>query len=318
MDQMKQKEKLLFYFASGIVMLAGVFLFARFVSLATFENKAALKNEGQVLGASIDARGELPIEERLKFELPALPEKLLQKVNAESYIVFDLDSGQVLAEKNSKEQLPIASLTKLMTGYVAYLNLDFSKICKTFPKKYWQVGPFLNLEYGDEVKSGDLFESMLVGSANDAAFALAQCFESKTDLDFVNEMNAQAKILNMENTSYSNPAGFDSVNNFSSAEDLKNLISKVFKIPVFNNLSRKTSYSFESENKNFYKVQATNKLIDKYSDILAVKTGYTKSSLGSMATVVEVMGKQIVVIVLDTETRESDTLKIRQAILEAF
>ncbi|MBL8030023.1 MAG: D-alanyl-D-alanine carboxypeptidase [Candidatus Doudnabacteria bacterium] len=318
MNEMKQKEKGLFLLCSSIVFLAAIFLLVKFIHNAEFGNVKEVELPGQVLGATVDARGEMPFVEEVVKELPVLNEKFLVDVEAKSYMVFNLDTGQVLAEKNSETKLPIASLTKLMTGYVSYINLDFTKNYTIYPKRFWQVSPFLNIKTGDSIKAGDLFESMLIGSANDAAFALSEAFETVTGLDFVREMNTQASLLGMKNTSFSNPAGFDSQNNFSTAKDLKVLVGKVFNIPVFNNLARKTVYSFKSETGNLYRVKATNKLIGKYSDIFAIKTGFTKSSLGSMATVLEANGKQIVIIVLDSQTREADTLNIRKAILEAL
>jgi hypothetical protein len=226
-------------------------------------------------------------------------------------------SGQIFSEKNSYEKLPIASLTKLMTGYVAYKNLNFKETAEVYPRTFWQVSPKLNLTFKDRILVQDLFDSMIIGSANDSAFALAQFYENSTQKNFIEEMNKTAAELGMLDTSFSNPAGFDSMQNFSTVSDLKILITKVFSLPAFKNLARKTSIEFTSLSGNSYKIKATNKLLNKYQDILAIKTGYTKESLGSMATVIDSGLGEIALIVLHSPEREKDTLNLREAVLNS-
>ncbi len=313
---MKHTEKLLLIGAFLLVFSASVWVIAKLYGSA--ENSAlSLERTGEVLGARIDVRGEIPQKSIEEPVFPVISKKLLEGVKAKSFIVFDLGSGQTLAEKDITQKLPIASLTKLMTAYVAYFNMDLSKYATVTPKSLWTVSPRLGIISNDALKIEDLFNSMLIGSANDAGFALAQIYEKANKSNFVEKMNTEAESLGMVNSSFSNPVGFDSDNNFSTAEDLKVLIGNVFKLPAFKNLSRRTSYEFESGEGKFYKIPATNKLIQKYPDVLAIKTGYTKNALGSMASVVEYNGRETVIIVLDTVQRETDTLLIRRALLDS-
>ncbi len=310
---LKQKTLLI----CAILVFLGALVFGYFEIFTKSPTiKASKKPDGMVLGAEIDARG--PKQEKKVVSLSIeLPPDLPEKIKAKSYLVFYLNSGEVISEKKSHSKLPIASLTKLMTGFVAYNALNFKEYAQVDPKYFWQVSPKLNLKANDSVLIQDLFDSMIIGSANDAAFALAQVYENSTEKNFVKQMNEQALALGMSNTSFSNPAGFDSLQNFSTASDLKILISNVFKIPAFKNLARKNSYSFSSKEGKSYIISATNKLLLKYQDILAIKTGYTKESLGSMATVLETDMGQIVLIVLDSNQREKDTLLLRQLVLDS-
>ncbi len=119
---------------------------------------------------------------------------------------------------------------------------------------------------------------MLVGSCNDAALALSHFVENQTGQSFVSLMNAQAKILGMQNTSYANAIGFDDQNNFSTAEDLKTLISKTQGFSAFTDLGRRQSYNFQSlDGQNFY-VRATNQLLQKNPDLQAIKNRLHQSS----------------------------------------
>lgn len=274
----------------------------------------------EVLGAFIDARGE-PGQAGLagKKNFPPLSADDLRAVKAKSYRVFALNGGQVLAEKQPDLKLPIASLTKLMTAYIAYQTLDFQSLDNVTNPRATNVSPSLGLKAGDNVQVGDLFNAMLIGSANDAAFELGSAFEKRfAGSRFTDEMNAQAALLNMNDSNFSNPAGFDVGQNFSTAADMQKLVSATFSLAAFKNLSRKTSYSFAGASGRNYRVRSTNKLINKYDDIFAVKTGYTQSSLGSMVTVLETAFGDVGIIVLDSPQRESDTLLIRKAILNAI
>lgn len=310
---LKQKTLLI----CGVLVFLGALVFGYLeIFVKSPAISASQKPSGMVLGAEIDARGPKQENKETVVNIE-LPSDLPEKIRAKSYLVFDLNSGKVISEKNSQTKLPIASLTKLMTGFVAYNTLDFKEYAEVEPKYFWQVSPKLNLKTKDNVLIQDLFDSMLIGSANDAAFALAQFYENSTKKNFVEQMNKEALGLGMTNTSFSNPAGFDSLQNFSTASDLKILISNVFKIAAFKNLARKNNYSFSSKDGKNFVVSATNKLLLKYQDILAVKTGYTKESLGSMATVLETDIGQIVLIVLDSNQREKDTLLLRQLVLDS-
>lgn len=309
---MKVKIKSFPIFASSVLVYffgLGYFLFGSPDNLIFLSAQA----KPRVLGAQIDIRGQLPLTPLTV--LAKLESSELAGVKAKSYRVFDLDTGEVLAEKRPYEPLPIASLTKLMTAYVVYESLDLGAMADVWPKKSWLVPPYLNFTPGDSIKIQDLFNAMLVGSANDAGFALANYYNSQTGGNFVERMNEQVKILNMTGTSYSNPVGFDSDGNFSTANDLQILISRVFNIPAFKNLSRKTEYAFVSQSGKSYSVSATNQLIKKYPDLFAVKTGYTPGSLGSMATVLNSGGRETAIIILDSPQREADTLIVRQALI---
>ena len=310
-----KKLKILFL---GLVMAAGGYFIAQ--KSAVFFKAEPTGQKPEVLGAFIDARGEPgPADLANKKNFPFLLADDLKTVKAKSYRVFALDGGQILTEKQPDLKLPIASLTKLMTAYITYQTLDFQSLDSVKNPRAANISPSLGLKDGDSVQIGDLFNAMLIGSANDAAFELASAFEKRfAGTDFTDEMNAQAALLNMNDSNFSNPAGFDIGRNFSTAADMQKLVNATFSLAAFKNLSRKTSYSFAGALGKDYRVRSTNRLINKYDDILAVKTGYTQNSLGSMVTVLETSFGDVGIIVLDSPQRETDTLLIRKAILNAI
>lgn len=239
-------------------------------------------------------------------------------VTAEGFLVFDLDSGQELLSKNAEQKFAIASLTKLMTGLIAYQNLNLNSSYTISPEDRIDVQPRLGFVVGDKVKALDIFNAMIVGSSNDAALALSHFVEGETAIEFSNLMNLEAKELGMNNTSFSNPIGFDSENNFSTPEDLKILITKTQSYSVFTDLGRRENYNFTSDLKRNYYAKATNQLLKKNQDVYAIKTGFTNGAGEAMATKFNFSGKQIVVLVLDSVNRESDTLKLKKLVEDNF
>ncbi len=270
----------------------------------------------QVLGEATDLRGISTIIQAEALVQASEPD--FKAVTAKSFIVFDLASGAELAFRKPEEKLYIASLTKLLTGLVAYQNLDLNQQLEINFSDKLNVPPVLNLAVGDKVKALDVFSAMLVGSVNDAALTLANHTEQATGKKFTDLMNAQARILGMQKSNFSNPTGFDSQYNYSTAKDLKNLIEITQRLAVFKNLGRRNSYSFSGESRSNYSTQATNKLIEQYPDLSAIKTGYTKGAGGAMATKLDYKGHEIVILVLDSKDREEDTLRIRQAVITNF
>jgi serine-type D-Ala-D-Ala carboxypeptidase (penicillin-binding protein 5/6) len=239
-------------------------------------------------------------------------------ITAQSFEVFDLASGQELLAKNTSQKFAIASLTKLMTALTAYNNSDLAGSLTITNKDVLNVKPNLDFVLGDQVKALDIFDSMLIGSCNDAALALADYVAKATGSNFVNLMNNQAASLGMANTSFANPMGFDSVNNYSTAQDLKLLIMATQKLSVFTDLGRRSGYSFASLSGQNYSTVATNTLIKNHPDIEAIKTGFTNEANGAMATKVDIAGHQIVILVLDSQNRELDTLRLKNILESNF
>ncbi len=269
----------------------------------------------QVLGASISLRGEAP---STVSEIPKLKEPDLSNISAKSFLAFDLDSGREYIKENENGKLSIASLTKLLTALVAYKTADLNANFTISAKSNIDTKPVLGLVAGDSVKAVDVLNSMIVGSCNDAALALAQYVSDSENKSFITLMNDTAKEIGMNNSNFSNPMGFDSRNNYSTAEDLKILITETEKLAIFNNLGRRTSYSFSGSNQKTYTAYATNKLIKNHPDIQAIKTGFTESAGGAMATKITLGSRDIAILVLNSQNREGDTLKIKQQLENSF
>lgn len=196
-------------------------------------------------------------------------------VDAKAAIYADLDTGEILYAKNIDEQLPIASLTKLMTAIVGLKYYQLSDIVevKTDWYKSEDMEWSIQLDKGDSVDVETLLNAMLISSYNDAAQALADNFDGGWEM-FVEEMNEYSKLLGLDSTEFSNPTGLDTFGgNKSTVEDLYKLSSIVYRSSTIMDIISKTYADIEWDigSKRIY---TTNAINDKYGNI-AGKTGVT-------------------------------------------
>jgi D-alanyl-D-alanine carboxypeptidase (penicillin-binding protein 5/6) len=285
-----------------------------------YSQKQAIKAEPKVLGQTVTGplRGTettLPLTVLYPKQVKQWSQK---SISANNFLVYDKDTGQILMEKNSTLSVPIASLTKLMTALVTYKAGLLDQSVTITEKDYVSETPVLQLKFGDTVRVSDLFNAMLIGSANDAALALSHAVEKKSGELFETTMNRTALELGMTQSSFSNPLGFDSRTNYSSAQDLVKLINELDKYSAFSLVGKATQYSFKSQTGNTYKIRATNKLASTDSEIYAVKTGFTGGAQGTMITQAQRDNHKIIIIILGSNNREGDTIKLKEAAFENF
>lgn len=266
-----------------------------------------------VLGAvSGPLRGEeVPVVPK---HLVAVSEPDLSGISAKSFLVYNAEDSLNLLEKNIDQKLGIASLTKLLTAYVAYQNLNMASEIQIKLVSGTNVKPSLGLIPGDKVKVFDLFNSMLVGSENDAAETLSDQLYAQTGQTTASLMNQVAESIGMSDSHFGNPLGFDYGNNYSTAGDLKKIITLTQSLHAFTSLENKTNYSFTGLLGSTYFAKATNKLVGTHSNIYAIKTGYTETALGSIALKTIIQDKPVVVVVLGSQNREKDALKLVEQI----
>ncbi len=144
-----------------------------------------------------------------------------QYLEASSYIVFDLESGDVLSEKASDQEMPIASITKVMSAVVA-LDLATPDELVTITEEAASAIPTkIGVIPGEQMTIEELIKAMLLTSANDAAAVVQEGIDRKYGEDvFIAAMNEKASLLGMKNTSFANPQGFDDIHNYSTTADL--------------------------------------------------------------------------------------------------
>ncbi|GAC1574048.1 MAG: hypothetical protein NVS3B9_5390 [Candidatus Doudnabacteria bacterium] len=238
-------------------------------------------------------------------------------ISAKAFLVYDFDSNKILISNNATQKLPIASLTKLMTSVVASEDPDFAKPITITAEDIISTRPILGLRPGDIVLPKNLIRAALIGSANDAAWALGDHLGGREQ--FVKKMNQKAQQLGMRQTRFDNTIGHDSVNNYSTAEDLQKLVQCAMNIFPFEEIGSTKTYSFKSQSGEQYSIKNSNGLLDSHPEIRSIKTGQTPQAMGNM--IVEAHspeGHPVVSIVLGSADRNVSTIELINYIVNSF
>lgn len=235
-------------------------------------------------------------------------------------LVIDQETNEVLISKNDQAVLPIASLTKLMTGLVvseANLPMD-ERISITQEDVDTEKGSSSRLRVGTELSRGELMHLALMSSENRAAHALGRTYPGGLAV-FTKLMNNKAQLLGMKDTHYVEPTGLSS-SNLSSARDLAKLVDAAHQQPLLRELTTSTGYQVSVGNR-VLQYNNTNRLVKNPTwDIGLQKTGYISEAGRCLVMQTKVAGRQLIMIFLDSAgklSRLGDAERVRHWIESA-
>jgi serine-type D-Ala-D-Ala endopeptidase (penicillin-binding protein 7) len=230
-------------------------------------------------------------------------------------LVVDQDTHEVLFSKNDQAVLPIASLTKLMTGVIisgARLPMD-ELITVTQDDVDTEKGSRSRLSVGTELTRGELLHLALMSSENRAAHALGRTYPGGME-SFISLMNAKAKLLGMKDTVYVEPTGLSSRNQ-SSARDLATLVNAAHGDPVLRELSTSTGYQVAVGSRTL-QFNNTNRLVKNPDwDIGLQKTGYISEAGQCLVMQTKIAGRKLIMVFLDSAgklSRLGDAERVRR------
>jgi D-alanyl-D-alanine carboxypeptidase (penicillin-binding protein 5/6) len=200
------------------------------------------------------------------------------ELDLKSYILIEPNTNTVIAEFNSTSEIEPASMTKIMTAYVAADQISNELIAVDdevlISEKAWRMeGSRMFIEEGKRVSVSDLLKGIIIQSGNDASVAIAE-YVGGTERGFVDLMNAYAGSLDMNNTNFKNSTGLPAENHFSSAKDLAILTSNLItKFPEIYSFYKEKQFTF-----NEIKQLNRNKLLWRDDSSDGVKTGHTNAA----------------------------------------
>ena len=230
-------------------------------------------------------------------------------------LVIDQDTHEVLFRKNDQAVLPIASLTKLMTGLlVSEAHLSLSEIITITQEDVdTEKGSSSRLAVGTRLSRGELLHLALMSSENRAANALGRSYPGGLEA-FVSRMNSRARELGMIDTRFVEPTGL-SPRNQSSANDLALLVAAAYREPMLRELS--TSHGREvAVGKRTLQYNNTNHLVKNPSwDIGLQKTGYISEAGRCLVMQAQVAGRKLIMVFLDSAgklSRIGDAERVRR------
>jgi len=228
------------------------------------------------------------------------------KVMGKSAILVDIDSGEILFEKNGSQKLPIASLTKIMTAVIALEHKDIKNEI-TISKTASQIGEnSMQIGEGEIYTLEELLYGLILNSGNDAAYAISESVAGDTPT-FVYWMNVKAKELGLKNTRFTDPSGLDDGNE-SSAEDLARLTRYALQNPLFEKMASTIEIELISEKHKYIYLQNQTNLLTTYPGVAGVKTGYTEKAGLCLVTYAENEGKRLAGVVLNSVDRKGDMI----------
>ncbi len=191
-------------------------------------------------------------------------------------LLMDMDSKEVLLSKNSHKRMAPSSMTKLMTAYVVFDqvnkgNIKLNNYCVIGKDAWRKRGSTMFLNYGDIVSINTLVTGLLTVSGNDASVALAQSVGKDYD-NFISLMNFKARELGMHDSKFQNPHGLNENGHYMSLHDLATLISRIYKdFPEYSSylgIKKFTYGKITQYNRNPLIKQ-------KYEGVMGGKTGHT-------------------------------------------
>lgn len=251
----------------------------------------------------------------LKSEPPVRAEELPARLSANAVFVMDQNSREVLVSKNERSVMPIASLTKLMTGLLiadARLPMDEEIVISEDDLDIYK-GTGSRLQVGTRLTRGEALHLALMSSENRAAHALGRTYPGGMSA-FVRMMNAKAIELGMTSTHYVEPTGLSSENR-SSARDLAVLVAAAYQRPLLREFSTSQGYAVESGRRVLQYHNSNRLTSDPNWNIGLQKTGYTTEAGRCLVMSARVAGRQVVMVFLDAadkSARIGDAQRVRR------
>ena len=247
---------------------------------------------------------------------------LYRETKAKAAIVLEADTGKILYEQNSKEALPIASMSKLMTQYIVLeaiadgnLSWDSQYKPSTAALNQPRHAVVLGMDKRKTYNVRELFAAMTVTSANDAAVALAELV-SGTEEEFVQEMNKKAEEFGLTNTHFINATGLDEADtNHATARDVAAIANELLEqYPEVLEFTRMTDFTTSDGNRLWNTNLMLPGMPQEMTGMEGLKTGYTEEAGPCFASTGIYEGKRIITVVIGVRPEGSDTSTPRFAL----
>ncbi len=247
----------------------------------------------------------VPLTARAMEKAPEAP-----STHAQAAALIDVTSGRILYSSNGDDELPIASLTKIMTAIVAIEHGQTKGKVKVSRNAFGKEGSSIYLQLGEEMSLENMLYGLMLRSGNDAATAIAEHVGGSEE-GFVHLMNEKVKLLGLEHTRFQNPHGLDANGHYSSANDLAKLTAYALHNPLFKEIVRTPSRKAPNPNDPWdYRWDNKNKMLRFYEGADGVKTGYTKIARRCLVSSATRNGQQVVAVTINDGDDWNDHRKL--------
>ncbi len=230
--------------------------------------------------------------------------------SAQSAILIEAESGQIVYEKDSQTRRGMASTTKIMTAIVAIENCDTHKQVKISDSAVGVEGSSIYLQKGETLTMEQLLYALMLQSANDAATAIAVEVSGSID-SFAELMNKKAEEIGLCNTHFTNPHGLFDENHYTTAYDLAQITRYAMKNDFFKTLVSTKRATIPLKQAEGTRVLLNhNKLLKIYDGAIGVKTGFTKKTGRCLVSAAEKNGVTLIAVTLNASDDWNDHKKM--------
>lgn len=245
------------------------------------------------------------------------PARALTDVSAQSAVLMDVQTGQVLYAHNAHQRRPPASTTKIMTTLLALSGSNLNTLVTISPHAAAVGEASLELTVNEKLTMEELVYGALMQSGNDACVAIAEQVAGNEGA-FVNLMNEKARVLGAYDTNFVNTNGLPAWNHYSSAYDLAVLARYALNNPEFNKIVATREKIINQHGHKVRYLQNTNKLLWRYPFADGVKTGTTDAAGPCLVASATKDGRRLLAVVLNSQDRYSDTAKLLDYGFQSF
>lgn len=232
---------------------------------------------------------------------------------ASSWLLIDANSGHVIVEHNADQTLPPASLTKMMTSYIADEQIASGNITLEdevlISEKAWRKGGSkMYIRVGTRVRLEDLLRGIIIQSGNDASIAVAEHIAGSEEA-FADLMNKHAISLGMHNTQFQNATGWPAPEHYTTARDLSLLARAI----IYDHPDHYGMYSEKEFTYNDIRQPNRNKLLWRDPSVDGLKTGHTDEAGYCLVASAERNGMRLISVVMGTKSenaRATESMKL--------
>ncbi|OIP86524.1 hypothetical protein AUK05_03485 [Candidatus Shapirobacteria bacterium CG2_30_35_20] len=238
---------------------------------------------------------------------PIVKNKIAPILSTQNYIIIDLATNNILLGNKINDRIYPASTTKLATALTALNLYPLDEIITTIP---YTEGKVMELTEGEKVTVRTLVSALLVYSANDAAFNLANHYETGTE-GFVKQMNNLIKKYILNNTNFTNFDGIHNENHYSTIYDLSQLARLALTNPfIVETVKQKEINLSNLSGEIKYSLISTNELLGVVPEVEGLKTGWTPEASGCFIGAININGHKLTTVVAQSTDRFTDTKKL--------
>ena len=238
-------------------------------------------------------------------------------ISANSAVVIDAVSGEILFEKNAYEKRGMASTTKIMTAIVALEKGNKEDIVEISEKAAGVEGSSMYLKAGEKISLENLLYGLMLVSGNDAATAIAEHIAGSEE-NFARLMNDKAREIGVKSTNFTNPHGLSDDNHYTTAYDLAQITAYGMENPVFAEIVGTKSKTIRREGLGETTLVNHNKLLKTYEGYIGVKTGFTKATGRCLVSASKRNGAKIVCVTLSAGDDWNDHRKLIDKAFEGY